>query len=82
MNPLERRFCALKDLLALDKPTSKAKPYSEWASPPQVNVETEEADIYYKKLFKEKIELLKQLKEEDISLYNGSQTDCESKETK
>ena len=82
MNPLELRICALKDLLNLERPTSKAKAYSEWDTEPQVNVESEEAEIYYKKLFKEKIELLKQLKEEDISLYNGSQTDCESKETK
>ena len=36
-NPLERRRVALENLLALDRPTSKAVAYSEWVSPPQVN---------------------------------------------
>ena len=35
-NPLERRSIALENLLALDRPTSKALAYSEWLSPPQV----------------------------------------------
>ena len=35
-NPLERRSIALENLLALDRPTSKAVAYSEWGSPPQV----------------------------------------------
>lgn len=30
MNPLERRFRALKQLLAFERPTSKALAYSEW----------------------------------------------------
>lgn len=47
MLPLERRMIALKQLLALEKPTSKAISYSEWPSPPQVNIETEEAQKYY-----------------------------------
>ena len=37
MKPLERRMEALKELLSLDSSTSKAIPYSEWPSPPQIN---------------------------------------------
>jgi structure-specific endonuclease subunit SLX1 len=47
MFPLERRMIALKQLLTLERPTSKAISYSEWPSPPQVNIETEEAQKYY-----------------------------------
>lgn len=47
MNPLERRMKALKQLLALERPTTKAIAYIEWASPPQVNCETEESKNYY-----------------------------------
>jgi structure-specific endonuclease subunit SLX1 len=47
MNPLERRMQALKQLLALERPTSKAKAYSEWETPPKVNLETEESEKYY-----------------------------------
>jgi predicted GIY-YIG superfamily endonuclease len=47
MFPLERRMTALKQLLALDRPTSKAVAYTEWPSPPQVNIETEDAQKYY-----------------------------------
>lgn len=43
MNPLERRMNALRDLLALDRPTSKAKSYSEWSAPPKVHLETNES---------------------------------------
>jgi predicted GIY-YIG superfamily endonuclease len=50
--PLERRFNALKDLLALDRPTSKAKLYTEWKSFPQINLETVEASEIYNKLTK------------------------------
>lgn len=39
MNPLERRKQALQTLLALERPTSKAVAYSEWAQPPVVNWE-------------------------------------------
>jgi predicted GIY-YIG superfamily endonuclease len=53
MVPLERRMLALKELIDLPQSTSKAKPYAEWQSPPEVNVETDEAKIYYEKLFKE-----------------------------
>ena len=43
MNPLERRMKSLQDLLALDRPTSKAKSYSEWSAPPKVHLETNES---------------------------------------
>ena len=45
--PLERRMIALKELLNLEKSTLKAKPFSEWPSPPEVNIEMEEANKYY-----------------------------------
>ena len=48
LNPLERRMKALKELLALERPTSKAKSYTEWSGPPEVHLETEEAKEYYK----------------------------------
>jgi predicted GIY-YIG superfamily endonuclease len=56
MNPLERRINALKTLLSLEQSTSKALPYSEWPTPPEVHIETDEANIYYEKLFKEIVE--------------------------
>lgn len=46
MNPLERRMNALKDLLALDRSTSKAIAYTEWPAPPVVNLETDESKSY------------------------------------
>ena len=49
MNPLERRICALKDLLALERPTTKAITYAEWPAPPEVHLEIDEAKIYYEK---------------------------------
>jgi len=42
--PLERRLKALKQLLELERPTSKAMAYSEWEAPPKVHYETEEAN--------------------------------------
>ena len=45
--PLERRIIALKQLLALDRPTTKAKAYSEWPQMPQVILEDDEARMYY-----------------------------------
>jgi predicted GIY-YIG superfamily endonuclease len=36
MEPLERRMIALDELLHLDKSTSKAIPYIEWNTPPEV----------------------------------------------
>lgn len=47
MFPLERRMRALKELLALERPTSKAVAYSEWPALPEVNLETEESNKYY-----------------------------------
>ncbi len=41
--PLERRLLALKTLLSLDRPTSKAIPYIEWETSPNVVMETEDA---------------------------------------
>jgi predicted GIY-YIG superfamily endonuclease len=51
MLPLERRLRALKTLLALERPTSKAKAYTEWPSPPEVNLETEGAQMLYSCLY-------------------------------
>jgi structure-specific endonuclease subunit SLX1 len=50
LEPLKRRLQALQMLLALPQSTSRAKPYSEWTSPPEVHLETEEATIYYELL--------------------------------
>ena len=47
MFPLERRMKALKQLLALERPTTKAVAYTEWPAPPKVNLETEEAETYF-----------------------------------
>lgn len=44
MLPLERRLKALKELLSLERPTSKAIAYSEWETPPKAHFETEEAN--------------------------------------
>jgi hypothetical protein len=47
MFPLERRMVALKQLLALERPTTKALAYTEWPAPPEVHLETEDAKKYY-----------------------------------
>ncbi len=47
MFPLERRINALKQLLALEKPTSKAIRYTEWPAPPEVHLEIEDVKKYY-----------------------------------
>jgi len=47
MNPLLRRMTALKNLLALERPTTKAISYSEWSAPPEVHLETDEANNLY-----------------------------------
>ena len=47
MKPLERRIHALKNLLALERPTSKALAYSMWSSLPEVHLEIDEAKTYY-----------------------------------
>ena len=48
--PVERRMLALKQLLSLEKPTAKSVPYIEWASPPEIVIEIEEARKYYVKI--------------------------------
>jgi predicted GIY-YIG superfamily endonuclease len=45
--PLEKRIIALKQLLNLERPTTKAKAYSEWTVPPEVVLEDEEARNYW-----------------------------------
>lgn len=47
MFPLERRIVAVKQLLALEKSTTLAVPFSEWLEPPVIHLETEEAQKYY-----------------------------------
>jgi len=47
MFPLERRMTALKQLLAIERPTTKAIAYIEWPSPPEVHLETDESKKYY-----------------------------------
>jgi structure-specific endonuclease subunit SLX1 len=47
MVPLKRRMVALKELLSLDKSTSKATPYSEWPEPPTIHLETDDSKKYY-----------------------------------
>jgi hypothetical protein len=47
MFPLERRMMALKQLLALERPTTKAIAYTEWPAPPEVHLEIDDAEKYY-----------------------------------
>jgi predicted GIY-YIG superfamily endonuclease len=47
IDPLYRRMCALKQLLSLERPTTKAKAYSEWVEPPKVVLEDDETKKYY-----------------------------------
>jgi structure-specific endonuclease subunit SLX1 len=47
MIPLERRIKALKELLSLERPTSKALAYTEWENKPEVHLETDDAEKYY-----------------------------------
>jgi structure-specific endonuclease subunit SLX1 len=47
VHPLHRRMIALKQLLELDRPTSKAKAYSEWLESPKVVLEDDETRKYY-----------------------------------
>jgi structure-specific endonuclease subunit SLX1 len=49
--PLERRIMALKTLLELPQTTLKAKPYILWETPPEVHIETDDANLYYNKIF-------------------------------
>jgi len=50
--PLKRRMIALKQLLELERPTSKAIAYSEWSTPPKIIFEVERAQEYYNELNK------------------------------
>ena len=45
--PLKRRMIALKQLLALNSSTSKAIPYSQWNSPPNIIFESNIAKNFY-----------------------------------
>ena len=56
LKPLERRMLALTELLELKQSTSKAKPFSEWPSPPEVHLETDESKLYENLLNKENIQ--------------------------
>jgi hypothetical protein len=47
MIPLERRIKALKELLSLERPTSKALAYTEWENKPEVHLETDDVEKYY-----------------------------------
>jgi structure-specific endonuclease subunit SLX1 len=47
MQPLERRMKALQELLALERPTTKAIPYSEWPSAPEVHLECDAASTLF-----------------------------------
>jgi predicted GIY-YIG superfamily endonuclease len=47
MHPLERRMVALKELISLKQSTSKAIPYSEWPSPPEVHIELDSAAKFW-----------------------------------
>lgn len=50
VNPLHRRMIALNQLLKLERPTSKAKAYTEWDQLPKVVLEDDEARKYYELL--------------------------------
>jgi structure-specific endonuclease subunit SLX1 len=48
MDPLTKRMTALKELLELERPTTKAKAYSEWLTSPEVVFGDDTAkEIYY-----------------------------------
>jgi structure-specific endonuclease subunit SLX1 len=40
ISPVERRMMALEQLLAMERPTTKAIAYAEWPSPPEVHMES------------------------------------------
>ena len=50
MYPLERRVRALKALLSLERPTSKALAYTEWSQPINVVWESDEGEIIFNSL--------------------------------
>jgi predicted GIY-YIG superfamily endonuclease len=47
LKPVERRMIALKQLLSMERPTTKAKAYTEWETPPNVILECDEARMYF-----------------------------------
>jgi predicted GIY-YIG superfamily endonuclease len=47
VNPLHRRIVALKQLISLERSTSKAIKFSEWPEPPKIILEDNEARKYY-----------------------------------
>jgi len=47
IHPLHTRMIALKHLLKLERPTSKAKAYTEWSELPKVILEDDETQKYY-----------------------------------
>jgi structure-specific endonuclease subunit SLX1 len=49
MSPLERRIQALKELLSFERSTSRAIPYKEWTTPPEIHLEIEESTQIYNK---------------------------------
>lgn len=49
MLPLERRIEALKQLLALERPTNNAIAYTEWSEQPKVHFGIDDAEKYYNK---------------------------------
>ena len=52
VHPLHRRMIALKQLINLERPTTKAKAYSEWLTPLEVVLEDDEARKYYELVIK------------------------------
>lgn len=48
--PLQKRMKALKELLALKRPTSKAIPYADWTLCPEIHFESEEAENMFNSL--------------------------------
>ena len=49
-SPLQRRMKALKELLALKRPTSKAVPFCEWNTGPEIHFESEEVENMFNSL--------------------------------
>ena len=47
ISPMERRMIALKKLINLDKPTTKAIPYNEWETPVNIIFNNEVFQSYY-----------------------------------
>lgn len=50
MCPLLRRLTALDMLLKMERPTTKAKAYTEWGAPPEAIIEDGEAKTIYERI--------------------------------